>query len=100
MLIASVLAAAVLLDDTAPDATLVFVNRSDVFTLDPQRQSYIQDFRMTNALFEGLLRWKNDSFEIIPATAEMPDVSPDGLVYTFHLRPDAKWSWPGADGSG
>ncbi|MHC5023324.1 MAG: peptide ABC transporter substrate-binding protein [Planctomycetota bacterium] len=92
LFIAIALAIAVQLDDTPPDADLVFVNRGDVFTLDPQRQSYIQDFRTTNALFEGLLRWHNDTFEIVPAIADMPEISSDGLTYTFTLRPDAQWS--------
>ena len=44
--------------------------------------------------YEGLLRdvadENGDTFEL--AGAESIDVSEDGLVYTFHLRKDAKWS--------
>lgn len=29
---------------------------------------------------------------VIPGSAEKWDISPDGLVYTFYLRPDLKWS--------
>src|SRR5439155_7714499 len=28
----------------------------------------------------------------VPGVAERWDVSPDARVYTFHLRPDARWS--------
>ncbi len=28
----------------------------------------------------------------VPAAAESWDISPDGLVYTFHLRKNARWS--------
>ena len=44
--------------------------------------------------YEGLMRdvadENGDRFEY--AGAESMDVSDDGLVYTFHLRKDAKWS--------
>ena len=44
--------------------------------------------------YEGLMRdvadENGDTFEY--AGAESMDVSDDGLVYTFHLREDAKWS--------
>ena len=93
LLLALVLGTVVYLDDTPPDADLVLVNRSDVFTLDPQRQSYIQDFRMTNALYEGLLRWDNHDFSVHPAgAAAAPTVSEDGRTLTFALREDARWS--------
>jgi oligopeptide transport system substrate-binding protein len=63
-----------------------------VFTLDPQRMSYMQDFRLAHALYEPLLRWNNEDFSIVPAAAEMPEVSYDGRTYTFHISPEAKWS--------
>ena len=80
------------LDKPAPRADLVFVSRADVFTLDPQRMSYLQDFRLGDAIYEGLVRWDNVSRAVIPAACESWSVSDDGLVYTFHLRPDARWS--------
>ena len=40
---------------------------------------------------EGLTQFDKDS-NIIPAIAESWDISDDGLVYTFHIRKDAKWS--------
>lgn len=44
--------------------------------------------------YEGLMRAVAgpDGEEFIYAGAESMDVSEDGLVYTFHLRKDAKWS--------
>jgi oligopeptide transport system substrate-binding protein len=80
------------LDQPAPRAELVFVSRADVFTLDPQRMSYLQDFRLGDALYEGLVRWDNVTGDMVPAASTSWDVSDDGLVYTFHIRPDAKWS--------
>ncbi len=91
----AILAALVLvisLDDRPPDADVVFVNRGDVFTLDPQRMTYLQDFRMAMTLYEGLVQWRNDTFEIVPAVAEDWTVSDDYRVYRFELRDDARWS--------
>jgi len=73
-------------------ADLIFVNRGECHTLDPQRMSWMQDFRMANALYEGLVRWNNDTFDIEPGVAESWTISDDGLIYTFHLRKNAKWS--------
>ena len=68
------------------------VNRGEVFTLDPQRMSYMQDFRMAYALYESLVRCNNADLAIEPAAADLPEISQDRLIYTFHIRPDAKWS--------
>jgi oligopeptide transport system substrate-binding protein len=80
------------LDDAPPRADLVFANRGEIFTLDPQRMSWLQDFRMAYALYEGLVRWDTGDFSVVPATAESWTVSPDRLTYTFTLRADARWS--------
>ncbi len=45
-----------------------------------------------NTLFEGLVALSNDGHTVLPGVAERWDVSADGLVYTFHLRPEARWS--------
>lgn len=92
LLIVTALAASIALDHAPPRADLTFVNRSEVFTLDPQRMSWLQDFRIAYCLYEGLVRWDNRDFSIQPAAAASHEISDDGLVYTFHLRPDARWS--------
>ncbi len=89
--IVSLLVAVIALDDTPPRADLTFVNPNEVFTLDPQRMSWLQDFRLAYALYEGLVRWDNEDFSVEPAAATW-SVSPDGLKYTFTIRPDARWS--------
>ena len=92
LLILAILTAAVYWDSTPGDADLVFVNRGDVFTLDPQRMSYMQDFRIAYALYEGLVRWNNHDLSIEAAAADLPQISEDHLTYTFAIKPEAKWS--------
>ncbi|MBD3336951.1 MAG: hypothetical protein GF355_15670, partial [Candidatus Eisenbacteria bacterium] len=91
-LLVIVLAAVVWLDDTPTEADLVFVNQNEVFTLDPQRMSYLQDLRLAHALYEGLVRWDNHDFSILPAAASLPTISDDDLTLRFRIRPEARWS--------
>jgi oligopeptide transport system substrate-binding protein len=60
--------------------------------LDPHLASSLTDIHVLSALFEGLLREDPDSLAPLPGVAERWEVSADGLVYTFHLRTDARWS--------
>lgn len=92
LLLILAIAGAVATDRPQPPADYTFINGPTVFTLDPQRMSYEQDLRIAHAVYDGLVRWNPYTFEIIPGVAERWEVSPDGLVYTFHLRPDARWS--------
>ena len=59
-------------------------------TLDPTKGNCIPDNEIQHALTESLVR--NTGGEINPGVAESWEVSEDGLTYTFHLNPDAKWS--------
>ena len=69
-----------------------FINRGDVFTLDLNDMSYGQDIRVTYLLREGLYSPTGPGYTPTPANATGCDVSADQLTYTFHLRPEAKWS--------
>jgi len=42
---------------------------------------------MNNALYNGLVQ-VNDSLQTVPCIAKSWDISPDGKLYTFHLRDD------------
>lgn len=92
VLLLGLLVGAMWLDDPQEPAEFVFVNRGELHTLDPQRMSWLQDFRIAYAIYEGLVRWDNDTFAAEPANASAWKISEDGTVYTFALRPEAKWS--------
>jgi len=75
-----------------PRADLTVVNGNEPESLDPAIVSAVPDMRITKALFEGLARLDGKSGRPIPGLAERWDLSPDGRVYTFHLRTNLAWS--------
>jgi len=60
--------------------------------LDPQTTTGSVESRIQDALFEGLVSWHPDTTDPYPGVAKSWDISDDGTVYTFHLRPEARWS--------
>jgi len=66
--------------------------RNEPADLDPATATLPDEFFIIRALSEGLLLPDPAGGAPLPAAAERFDVSPDGLVYTFHLRSDAQWS--------
>ena len=76
-----------------PRADLTYVNPSGIHTLDPARMSWTQDIRIALNIWEGLTRWHPQTMEPMEGAALFPpDVSVDGLTYTFTVRRDARWS--------
>ena len=59
--------------------------------IDPHLALGIPESRLLRTLSEGLVRTDTD-MKIVPALAKSWDISGDGLRYTFHLRPEARWS--------
>lgn len=66
-------------------------NGTEPTTLDPQKAESVTDFNILEDLFEGLIA-EGPKGELLPGVAESWEKSADGMVYTFHLRPAAKWS--------
>ncbi len=73
-------------------ATLRIAQRNEPGDLDPARATLPDDFFIIRALGEGLVTPDPAGGPPQPAAAVRWEVSPDGLVYTFHLRPGAQWS--------
>ncbi len=63
---------------------------SDPITLDPALAGDAGSARYIVEIFGGLVTLDRD-LQIVPDLAESWEVSPDGLTYTFHIRPDAKF---------
>lgn len=74
----------------AGQVCLEFGNNTEPATLDPQQSNLIDEFQVIGDLNVGLTTDAPDGTPI-PALAERWEVSPDGLVWTFHLR-EARWS--------
>lgn len=67
-----------------------YSTNTEATTLDPTKANCVPDNEIQHAVTEGLVR--NTGGEITAGVAEDWEVSEDGLVYTFTLNPDAKWS--------
>jgi oligopeptide transport system substrate-binding protein len=59
--------------------------------IDPNRSQFSTEGAVIRQVFEPLLNFDKD-LNPIPAAATSFEVSPDGKTYTFHLRPDGKFS--------
>ncbi|MSU23163.1 MAG: peptide ABC transporter substrate-binding protein [Opitutus sp.] len=76
---------------TPAKKTLRYGNGAEPQDLDPQTVTGAPEHRLFQALFEGLVS-EDPQLNVIPGVAEKWEISDDGLIYTFHLRADAKWS--------
>jgi len=73
--------------------TLLCGNAAEPADLDPHTIYALTDSQIGYALFEGLtILDALDGSRPRPGAAQSWDVSPDGTVYTFHLRPTGRWS--------
>lgn len=63
----------------------------DLANLNPHSVNDFSKMRVFDDLFEGLVRY-NQNGEIVSGCASHWDISEDRRTYTFHLRPEAKWS--------
>ncbi len=70
---------------------LHFGNQAEPQDLDPHTVTGTPEHRLMLTFFEGLVS-EDPQLNIVPGVAERWDISADGLVYTFHLRANAKWS--------
>ena len=66
-------------------------NGTEPETLDPHRAEGVTAANVLRDLFEGLVTEAADG-ELIPGAAASWTVSDDGLVYTFRLQPEGRWS--------
>ena len=91
LILAGLIGLVVSLDDERPRADVVLVHGTDLFTLDPQKMSYLHDLRASRAIYETLATIRSDG-SVGPAAAESWEISEDGTRYVFHLRDGLKFS--------
>ena len=71
---------------TATSRTLRLAFVADMQVPDPDIFYEIEGNAVVTSLYEGLVKYANNSTRIIPALATSWTVSGDGRTYTFHLR--------------
>jgi peptide/nickel transport system substrate-binding protein len=72
--------------------TLVIANAVKVDTLDPEANSVNESIWLDQNLYSRLVQPNSTGTGLLPDLASSWDISANGLTYTFHLRPDAKFS--------
>ncbi len=78
-------------DTTKPKELVVAFNKLDL-QLDPHHSIYSAEAQIFTATYEGLFSYNPSSLEPVDAACKSYTVSPDGKVYTFTIRDEAKWS--------
>jgi len=86
------LVAALRLGPVESPADFRMANNEECRSIDPHLLQWTQEFRLGHALYEGLTTLDPETMRPVPGVAEHWEVSADGLTYTFHLRPEARWS--------
>ena len=94
LFLALLMVIAVMPTSTAEETPMVITiaRGGDTTTMDPIYAGDNVDIWVMNLVFEGLVRSTADGKSIEPCLATSWDISDDGLVYTFHLREDVKFS--------
>lgn len=90
----SVTGAALLAASVGVASAEVVINRgndTDPATLDQHKTSTVSESRVLKDLYEGLVV-QDAKANVVPGAAESWEISEDGLIYTFKLRPDGKRS--------
>ena len=74
-----------------PKAISVQKGANDPKSIDPQRAVDARDMELSMQLLPGLILPNTETNEIMPGMAKSWEISPDGLVYTFHLLEKVPW---------
>ena len=72
--------------------TVVFATTSDPKSFNDILAKETSTTLVTSLIFEGLTRTNAHTTKVEPNLAKSWEVSPDGLVWTFHLRQDVFWN--------
>lgn len=79
--------------DADPNGELTTRVAAEPDTIDPQKESFVNEIGVTMRVFEGLMTADVKTGNIIPGAAkDQPKVSADGKTYTYTLRDGLKYS--------
>jgi peptide/nickel transport system substrate-binding protein len=78
-------------EGTQQGGTLVFAASADPVSIDPAFISDGESIRVTNQIYEGLVKTKAGSTEIEPSLAKSWTSSPDAKVWDFELQQGVKF---------
>lgn len=68
--------------------TIIIGTTDEISSIDPADSYSTHDWELMKNVSEGLLKWSPGTAELETAlAADFPEISDDGLVYTFKLRP-------------
>ena len=71
--------------------TITFAQGADPRGLDPAYVDDGESAKIMCNIYDTLLRYDTETCDIVPGLAELPDVSDDGLTYTFTLQEGVKF---------
>src|ERR1700722_18334111 len=71
---------------------LRLADADDVPTLDPAAGYDTVSWTFEQAIFDTLVRYGDGNIELEPDIATIWESSPDATTFTFHLRPDVRFS--------
>lgn len=77
--------------NSAQDGVLYTALQAEPGSLDPGLAQSSPESWVINHLYTGLLAYDKDG-KLVEGMSTMPEVSPDGLTYTFHIKDGMKWS--------
>jgi peptide/nickel transport system substrate-binding protein len=72
-------------------STLVVDLVAEPVSMDPQQVTDINSMRVLQSVYDKLVDWDEEGFNLTPKLAETWEESTDGLEYTFKLREDVKF---------
>src|SRR5438105_14439036 len=76
----------------ASEQTLSFPIAQEIGDFDPAQITSPTDVDVLRNVFSGLYRFDEKLHEVPDLATGFPDISADGLTYTFHLRADSHFS--------
>ena len=74
------------------EADIAFTNAGEAASLDPAAITGVPEGKLARFLHEGLVIKDPRTLEPVPGVAESWTIRPDGLVYRFRIRANARWS--------